>query len=403
MLYTVLNDTMLVRWEKIVIMFIASALFVCYLVSSALVLVIPLYLKILNFSTAMIGLVVSISSFIRIPLAFFAGYLSDIVGRFRMLVIGCLLTSIGIFMLEFPYLITILIGRLIFGLFGAFITPILWSYVSHVASRHGRTGKLIGLMGMITNAASVLSYLLFGVLIDLLGFYNIILILSILIILIIFFTTPTRTIEYESRKVLKSSFRDILRFVKSNFIVLILCLCCLLEWYVVYSWLMLVVLYMKSLGFSSTMIGTVLTIETLVYMITQPVVGRVFDRLKEKSLLMFTSAIGYAVILIALPHVRTFIHIITLLICLALVSSPISVTLLSMISILSPQEKKGSIMGLMFMFGYTGIAIGTLLSGVIASFSYVLSFSYLSIPLTMIAILGIVSYLKLRSLFIKDR
>ncbi|NPB00757.1 MAG: MFS transporter [Crenarchaeota archaeon] len=388
---------MLVRWEKIVIMFVASALFICYLVSSALVLVIPLYLKILGFSTAMIGLVVSVSSFVRIPLAFFAGYLSDIVGRFRMLVIGCLLTSIGIFMLEIPYLITILIGRLIFGLFGAFITPILWSYVSHVTSRYGRTGKLIGLMGMVTNAASVLSYLLFGILIDILGFYNIILILSILVILIIFCTTPTRTIEYNSKKMLKPSFRDVMRFVKSNSVVLILCLCCLLEWYVVYSWLMLVVLYMKSLNFPSTMIGTVLTIETLVYMIAQPIVGRVFDKLREKSLLMLTFAIGYAVILITLPYVRTFIHIIILLTCLALVSSPISVTLFSMISILSPQEKKGSIMGLMFMFGYIGIAIGTLLSGVIASFSYVLSFSYLSIPLTMIAILGIVGYLKFKN------
>ncbi|NPA23305.1 MAG: MFS transporter [Crenarchaeota archaeon] len=393
---------MLGRWGKIITMFIASALFICYLVSSALVLVIPLYLKVLDFSTVMIGLVVSVSSFVRIPLAFFAGYLSDIVGKFRMLVIGCLLTSIGIFMLEFPYLITIVIGRLIFGLFGAFITPILWSYVSHIASRYGRTGRMIGLIGMVTNAASVISYLLFGILIDLLGFYNIILTLSILIILIIFSTIPVRTIEYENKKILKPSFRDVIRFVRNNFIILILCLCCLLEWYVVYSWLMLVVLYMKSLGFSGTTIGTALTIETLVYMIAQPVIGRVFDRLKERSLLMLTSAIGYAAILIILPHVRTFIHIITLLICLALVSSPISVTLFSMISLLSPQEKRGSIMGLMFMFGYMGIAIGTLLSGFIASFSYILSFSYLSIPLTLIAMLGIIGYLKLRRFFIEE-
>ncbi len=387
---------MISRYRISIIVLIASALFICYLVSSSLVLIVPLYLKFLGFSTAMIGLLVSISSFARVPVAFFAGYLSDTVGRFKMLVIGCLLTSIGILMLIFPNLLLIIIGRILFGMFGAFITPILWSYVSHVASTYGRAGKLVGLMGAVTNAASVVSYSLSGVLIDVLGFYYIILILSIMLISVILLVIPVKNIEYEKMNISKFSLIDVLSFVKHNSIILILCLCCLLEWYVVYSWLMLTVLYMKSLNIPSSIIGIALTIETLIYTISQSVMGHIFDRLREKSLIMLTSAVGYAVILMIIPYLKTAISIMIALVFLALVSSPISVTIFSMISIISPLEKKSSIMGLMFTFGYMGVALGTLLSGVIASISYVLSYSYLSIPLIMIASLGLAIYLKLR-------
>lgn len=375
---------------------IVFAVFISYFVGNVLVPVLPLYLKYLGYTTGIIGLVVSLAAFARIPITLFAGFLADSIGKFRALAIGCTACSIAILLLLSANIYLIAIGRLVAGLFGAFIAPVLWAYATSIASRVGRTGKLVSMLNMVTNLSMVTAFALSGLLVTYLGYYLLFVLLAVLLLL-----APLPVYFIKEDFVKRSSGFDIREFVRpiSDIIknyksVILLCICCLLEWYVLNSWLMLVTLYMNSIGISKSMIGLALSIETLLYMILQLFVGHVIDKLGERSSILLLSSIAYAIILLSIPYLKSEVHIILALIGLGIASSPIFSTIFSLTSMHSPPERKGTSMGLLFMFGYIGAAVGPLMSGFLANIEFRIAFLHLAIPLTLLAMLGMVLYFK---------
>ncbi len=110
-----------------------------------------------------------------------------------------------------------------------------------------------------------------------------------------------------------------------------------LEWYMLYSNMMLLPLYMNSLMYSVEIVGFVLTLETLIYTLCQPLVGYVIDKYRPRYILMLGTASIYGLSLAYIPHCRNLLHIMLVLTIIALSSSPISPVVMARIAEETPE------------------------------------------------------------------
>jgi MFS family permease len=164
-----------------------------------------------------------------------------------------------------------------------------------------------------------------------------------------------------------------------------------LEWYLLYSYWMLFPLYMNNLGYSAEVIGLLMTLESLVYIASQPLIGYLIDKYRPRYVLLLTTSSIYGASLAYIPYCRDLLHIALVLVMIALSSSTIAPVILARVSEVSG-DLRAFAMGLLFSGGYLGMTLGTIMSGYLAQESFYSAYGHLVIPGLIISVIAISEY-----------
>jgi MFS family permease len=363
------------------------ALFVLYFAFSMLSPVLPLYLEAVGLSPLLVGVVIGVLGVVRIPLAPVAGALADVLGRKRVLLAGLVLSAAGTLLLLLKSVALLVAGRALVGVFGAFLAPVAWALVSEEASERGARGGVLALANAVASAASVAAPALAGYLASALGFESVISVSALLLLAAApaVWAVPSRARQQALREALRGFFSALKRAYWCSAVFA-------LEWYMLFSWMMLLPLYASSLGYGAEVVGLLMALEGLVYALCQPLVGYLIDKHESKSALMLTAALAYGLSLASIPRCRDLSCTALLLVAAAVASSPISPVAMARASEAGP-GLEASVMGALFSAGYLGMALGSAVSGFLAQASYQLAFAHLAVPGAAIALLAAGTYL----------
>jgi len=325
---------------------------------------------------------------VRIPLTLISGIIVDAFDKGRMLVIGTVFSAIGILLLLSRILALIITGRVLVGVFGVFLTPTIWALISEESFKVAIHGRILSSANALTAVASILAPAVAGYVASTYGYDAVILASALLL----FGVTPLVWIvspkirRYRTLLEVVHRIPNIIRDVYRYSVVLAL------EWYMLYSNMMLLPLYMDNLMYNAEVIGFAIALETLIYALSQLLVGYIIDKHRSKYTLMLSTALVYGFSLTYIPHCKDLLQIIFVLAVAALSSSPISSVVMTRATEVS-SEPGTLTMGVLFSFGYMGMTLGTVISGYLAQSSYQLAYGHLIIPGVIITILALYEYL----------
>jgi len=97
-----------------------STIYVLYLSSFLINFILPLYLEAIGYAPLFIGFLIGVLGIVRVPLSPIAGLIADIIGRRSMLVLGSILSSLGIMLLLLKDFSVLILGRVLVGFSGFF-------------------------------------------------------------------------------------------------------------------------------------------------------------------------------------------------------------------------------------------------------------------------------------------
>ncbi|HWQ16230.1 MAG TPA: MFS transporter [Sulfolobales archaeon] len=270
---------------------------------------------------ALIGFVIAVLSIVRIPLAPVSGMLADLMGRRRALALGSLLSALGVILLLSGDLGLIVLGRVLSGVFGVFLTPVAWALVSEAASRLGRHGIYIAWANFATSLSNILGPAAASIIVTAYGFEAVFIVSASLLAALAIIAIPARDgvrIIPSYREILVGLRAALARELATYYVIN------MLEWYMLYSWLMLAPIYMYGLGFDVKVIGFLLTYETAVYAALQPLIGRVRDRYGGRSTLLLTAAAAYGLTLTQISLCENVEQMLIIFTLIAIASSRLS-------------------------------------------------------------------------------
>ena len=92
--------------------------------------------------------------------------------------------ALGILLFITKDFVLISVGRFITGVFGSFITPILWAFGSIIANVFSCHGKVMSSLNLITNVSMIIAFALSGFVITTFGYLGTFILLSIIMLLI---------------------------------------------------------------------------------------------------------------------------------------------------------------------------------------------------------------------------
>ncbi|MFQ5882601.1 MAG: MFS transporter [Candidatus Methylomirabilales bacterium] len=344
--------------------------------------VLPRFAQDLGASPELLGLIVAASTvtgiFIKLP----AGALSDILGRRRMMLLGCLFFAGPPFL--YPFVsnpIQLLLLRFLHGFATAIFSPVASAYVADLfekgrgeklgwfaaANDVGATlGPLLGGFILFYTASYATTYLLVG----LLG------ILPFLMVLRLPKEPTPSPLRRESRRWKK--FRAGLGEVLSSPSVLI---ASSMEaaMYVGYgTFLGFFPPYAKNIGLNDAQIGLVLGAQLGTTMLAKPIAGRLSDRIGRKPMIL----LGLLLCTIALPFVPQTTAFNLLFLLSGLFGLGVAIVTPSTTALVADLVKAGQMGSAMGVFGTiwdTGEASGPILAGfLIASFTYPSAFTVIA-------------------------
>ncbi|MGC9009455.1 MAG: MFS transporter [Sulfolobales archaeon] len=364
-----------------------SSIFILYLSSFLINFILPLYLEAIGYAPLLIGFLVGILGIVRVPLSPTAGLIADIIGRRITLVLGSVFSSLGIMLLLLKDFSVLILGRVLVGFFGVFLVPIAWALVSEKASVLGASGRIMAIANALSAIAGALAPVVGGYLASTYG-YETVIILSAIFFLSVITLVGAAPSERRKGHVDTKIRREIISTLRRIFRYSILLA---LEWYLLYSYWMLFPLYMNNLGYSAEVIGLLMTLESLVYIASQPLIGYLIDKYRPRYVLLLTTSSIYGASLAYIPYCRDLLHIALVLVMIALSSSTIAPVVFARVSEVSG-DLRAFAMGLLFSGGYLGMTLGTIISGYLAQESFYSAYGHLVIPGLIISVIAISEY-----------
>ncbi|MGC9050759.1 MFS transporter [Pyrobaculum sp.] len=246
-----------------------TALFMLYFAPAHLVPVLPPYLEAMGLGPAAVGAVVGALGAARAPVVLVAGPLAEALGRRTALALGAAAAAAGALTLLTKDLPLILAGRVAAGVFGALAAPAIWSLISEAG---GGRGRAISIANAVTATAGVAAPAAGGYTAAVFGYEAAVAASALLTLSVIPLSRaappdPRRPLG-EALRMLPAAARGGGRYAAVF----------ALEWYMLYSLLALLPLYVKRLGYGEEVAGQLLAFEALVYAARQPLVGYVIDR-----------------------------------------------------------------------------------------------------------------------------
>ena len=333
------------------------SLFIVYFISNSLSIITPLYLSHIGLELYIVGGIVSVAPLFRfLLLATLYGRVMERVpaGVLYKLSVVAVAASTALLVVKNPFAIAV--SRIVAGVFGTFLMPLLWNSVASSA-------KMISYANSVTVFAGIVSFAAAGLVVGAVGFEVAFLFFALLLLSTVFAKASAGGGGLKLGEVLRRSPVAPL-------------LAIFLEWYVLYSLFLLLPIFLNKQGFSTDLIGLFFTVEAAVYGALQPLVGRLVEGNRRELVLLLAL---YPSSLLLIPLAPGLVPLV--LILFAVGSSPIFV-------ITTHYWRRGGFdMGVLMAFGYLGSFTGPLISGLLAQLSYILSFLQLAIAGGILAII----------------
>ena len=363
-------------------------LIIQFIATFSIVLIFPVispYLKSIGLTFLLVGFYTGIYSLSKVISAFTTGIISETIGSKRTIILSLIgLAFSMIFTIISTSKLMVFTSRILHGFFEASTYSAIWILVSSTAGKMRSKGKYVGSANLVGSAASVTASLIAGLVAVKLGLKAPFILSAVSLVFLALFTSlsfkENFTIE---RKTIRFS---VLRSILPYYIMF------MFDWYILFSWLTFIPLYIIDIGLNVGFIGFLIALETAIYALMQPLIGLIYDRLGTKANILLTLAIPYALVLTLIVEARSKVIITLLFVILALVSSPLETIIYSNVTAKTSQNIKGLAIGCLFTAGYIGAFIGPLITGILTEkYSYQKAFISLLIPALIIAITALIS------------
>lgn len=335
-------------YDKHAYLILLLSLFIIYFISNSLSIIVPLYLNHIGLELYIVGVLVSISPLVRfLLLVTLYGKIIERVPASVLyrLSIAATAASVALLLVKNPLIIAV--SRILAGVFGTFLAPLLWNSIAGDA-------KMISYANSVTVLAGIVSFVGAGLIVGAVGFETTLLLFSLLLLSTAFARASAGGGGFKLGEVLRRSSSTPL-------------LAIFLEWYVLYSLFLILPIFLNRQGLSIELIGLLFTVEAAVYGALQPLVGRIVES-RHKDVVLLLALYPLSLFLIPLAPDLTL----PLLVLFAVGSSPIFIIETYY------WRRRGFDMGVLMAFGYLGSFIGPLVSSLLAQASFILSFVQLA-------------------------
>jgi DHA1 family multidrug resistance protein-like MFS transporter len=335
------------------------------------------YLLSIGLSSIVLGFLVSIVSFVRIPLLAFSGFLSDLFDRRTLLALGFASSALGTLLLGTARDISLLIvARFIQGFFGAWVFPITIALVSdHIPKE--KTGLFMAIFNASMSTGLIVGPALGGFLADT-YYYNVVFIVSASILCAVSLLSMLVPSEKARLSEGLRGFRNVM-----NKELVLTYLITFADWLTLFTWLTFIPLYLvQKLGVTTTFAGIFISIESFAYTLTQIPYGALKDRIGGFLLVSLTLPV-YPILLYTVTITSSNWLLVALAIAIGVVDAPVYLVCLSNIAKYAPKNIRGTASGFLTMATDLG-ALGPLTGGVILQATN--TYEYIFIPTVTIAI-----------------
>lgn len=307
---------------------------------------IPLYLSQLGARIEEVGISLAMSRLLLIVLLPFGGYLGDVVGRRNLLIVGPLLTSASFLLLSIAPSWQVAIPALMLSFVpGAFTAPTIQAYIGDVVDT-SKLGRAFGTYASILTLATFLGAFLIGLFITLYDYRTMLLVLA----LWFFLSTVTRLFIKETVAVRsRVSLTDVVKRMRvvlstgglRNTIIFRATYLSVGASFFLY---LFPILLRKEYGLSEFQIGTIISVESLLYSLAVVLGGKISERGRWR-LLLSINLLGQALTIFLVANISSYF----LLLLAYPLSSLLTIFLLpiteSKLALESPKELRGSVFG----------------------------------------------------------
>jgi MFS family permease len=354
--------------------------------------VLPRFAQDLGAAPEMLGLIVAASTVTGVVIKLPAGALSDVLGRKRMMLLGCLFFAAPPFLYPFVHSAGALLAlRFLHGFATAVFSPVASAYVADL-SQQGR-GEKLGWFAAAGDLGSTVGPLLSGLILFYTASYTTIYLivggLGLLPLLMVL-----RLPDAETPHVIGSTlgarsgqfWSGIQEVLSSHTVILASALEAAM--YVGYgAFLGFFPPYARGIGLNDAQIGVVMGVQLATTMLAKPLSGRLSDRLGRKPMILA----GLFLCAVMLPVIPTQTSVWLLLPVSALLGLGVAIVTPSttaLVADLVVAGRMGSAMGVFGTIWDAGEAAGPILAGLmIASLSYTPAFTLIAALMAVVALI----------------
>ncbi len=345
-------------------------IFLTALAQSLLTPILPIYLRTIVYSIALVGLLVSLSGILRIVASFSSGILSAKVGRSKLLRVALAFSSVGILVHVVKNVAVILVGRVLTGFFSPITASLLLSYATEVGSALRRAGKYMSTVNLLSTIAMIVDPLASGLLSQAFGMGPVFITSAALLATCTLLVGKLVRLESNicDNYTTKNAMRNFTLLIRIRRLLYTYCLA-FVETYILVAFFMILPLHLQYIGFDILTIGSLMAFEAVIYAISQFIMGHLRDRLNQKANLLMVLSLLRCLALMLMVYYHNIVSIVISLALFALGSSPIIPNVLVNLSKYTPKHLHTFSTGIYYMFTYIASFLGPLTTGFIADIS----------------------------------
>lgn len=354
--------------------------------------VLPRFAQDLGATPEVIGLIVAASTITGVVIKLPAGALSDVLGRKRMMLVGCLFFALPPFLYPFVHSAGALLAlRFLHGFATAIFSPVASAFVADLSER-GR-GEKLGWFAAAGDLGSTLGPLLGGLLLFYMASYpmtyltvGVLGLLPLLMVLRLPGDEKPRATGSSLGARSDQFWRGIREVVSSRAVVLASTLEAAM--YVGYgAFLGFFPIYGRKIGINDAQIALVMGIQLATTMLAKPLSGRLSDRIGRKPMIL-AGLFLCAVTLPLIPNVTSLWLLFPVSALFGLGVAIVTPSTTALVADLVKAGQMGSAMGVFGTIWDIGEALGPILAGfLIASLSYLTAFVVIASVMATAALL----------------
>lgn len=353
--------------------------------------VLPLHLTDQAFSSVEIGLVIGIGNVIAMFFSPWAGVISGRVPKRMLLMMSSL--SIGICLMLFSVTGS-LVSALLVAIFLAISTTFLrLVLILRATEFDSQRASAIGLLNTVNSLATGLGSVLAGWVADKKG-YAMTFPLCALPLMIV----SAITVIFGGKKLTEVEKPDgpqtngpimsmALQTPKQISLPMLFLMC---DMGITVAWRTFLPIHLvNSLGWSVTLVGSLIAAQNILYSLCQPLSAYLADRIGYKPLLVVGLS-TYGILISLIPLTTNTLSIYGLILLTSIFASPIYPTSLALAADISSKDERGTAMGFMMASSNLAGALGPSIAGLIVSVAAVPSagFAYCFIPALLVGLIG---------------